>query len=78
MKKTEFIKLLKEAKDTEETAVPIYLGHLSSAVFWTGIGKEEAAEMRKILEALASESKGHKETVLKLIEQAREVPGDVI
>lgn len=78
MKKEDLIKLLKEARDTEENAVPIYLGHLSSAIFWAGISKEKAEEARAILRTLASESDGHKKVVLQLLKKVTEAKKDVI
>lgn len=78
MKKTDLIRLLKEARDTEERAVPIYLEHLSSAIFWTGISKEGTEEARRILGILAAESEGHKKVVLDLLKKASEADKDVI
>lgn len=78
MNRNDLLKLLKDAKEVEEHAVPIYVKHLSSAVFWTGISREKAEEARKILNKLASDSMGHKNVVLQLISKINQAAEDDI
>jgi len=76
LKKQELLKMLKEAYDTEEMSIPIYMRHLKSAVFWTGIDKEKTDKIRKILGELASGSEGHKKVVVDLINEIKESKKD--
>lgn len=68
IKKDALLELLKKGLDGEERAVPIYMGHLKTAVFWAGLEEKEAEEVKRILEQLAIESVGHKKMVLELID----------
>ncbi|MCF7873338.1 MAG: hypothetical protein K9L84_04375 [Candidatus Omnitrophica bacterium] len=69
MNKKEIIKHLKEALIAEEKSIPIYTKHLDSAVFWTGLGKEKAEEIREILSELARGSMIHKQIIENLIKK---------
>ena len=66
-KKEKLIGILKGALLAEEKAVPIYNHHLQSAIFWVGLEKEKADRLKRVLEALAKESTGHKWTVEKVL-----------
>ena len=61
------LKMLKEARNTEQGAIPIYMKHLESAIFWTGIPQSNVSKAKKILRRLAAESAAHKVVVEKLI-----------
>lgn len=67
--KEELIGILKKACEVEEKAIPIYTKHLESAVFWTGISRDDALKAREILRRLARESKSHKIIVTRIIEK---------
>ena len=67
MGRDEALRILREARETEEKSMPIYTKHLSSAVFWTGISPEAAAKAKKVLQRLADESAAHKVMVEELI-----------
>ena len=76
IKKDEIIKILEEAQIAEERSIPVYTKHMGSAVFWTGIDKEIAEEIRKILKYLAEESARHKGIVEYLLKRIREEDKD--
>ena len=63
----ETLRILKEARNTEEGVIPIYMKHLESAIFWTGIPKDNVSKAKTILRHLADESAAHKVVVEKLI-----------
>lgn len=69
IKKDELLKLLKKGLDGEEKAIPIYMEHLKSALFWAGMGEKEAKEVKGIFEKLVNDSVGHKKIVLDLIDR---------
>lgn len=68
IKKDELLRLLKKGLDGEEKAIPIYMQHLKSAMFWGGLPEKDAQEIKSALERLAVESVGHKKIVLDLID----------
>jgi rubrerythrin len=69
MNKKEIVKHLKSALIAEEKSIPIYTKHLDSAVFWTGLEKEKAEEIKAILSELARGSIIHKEIIENLIKK---------
>ena len=72
MNKKEILETLKVARDSEEKAVPIYSGHLESAVFWAGISGDKAARVKEVLEILKVDSTRHKNILEKLIRNLQE------
>lgn len=72
MTKQELLKKLKEALQMEEKSIQIYTDHISAALPWTGIKKEEAQKIRKSLSVLGKDSEGHKKIVLSLIKKVEE------
>ncbi|UCB57024.1 MAG: hypothetical protein JSV30_00035 [Candidatus Omnitrophota bacterium] len=72
IKKQELLKILKGALDTEEKSILIYKGHLESAVFWTGIGRDKTIKAKELLGRLAQGSLIHKGIVERLIEEIKE------
>lgn len=69
IEKQELLKTLQKALATEEKAIPIYMKHLSSAIFWTGIDADRIKKARKLLSRLAEETTYHKKVVGELIEK---------
>ena len=69
IKKEELLKVLNLSLDAEEKAIPIYMGHLDSAVFWTGIAETKAGKAREMLKTLAEESSKHKALIEGLIKK---------
>jgi rubrerythrin len=65
--KKEALEIFKNAKFAEEKAIPIYTKHLSSALFWTGMGREKIQKIKEALDTLAKESKVHIELTEFLI-----------
>ncbi len=63
----EMLKILKEARNSEEGVIPVYMKHLESALFWTGIHPDNVSKAKTILRRLAAESTAHKIAVEKLI-----------
>ena len=61
------LKILKDARNSEEGVIPIYMKHLESAMFWTGIPQDNVPKAKTILRRLAAESAAHKIAVEKLI-----------
>ena len=72
IEKQELLKLLKEAYNAEEMSIPVYMRHLKTAVFWTGVPREEAEKTRKLLNDLAIGSNSHKKIVMDLINKVKE------
>ena len=67
MSREELLAILEEARLAEEKAIPIYVKHLSAAVFWTGASKEKTEKIKETLRLLAEESEKHKKMVEHLI-----------
>ena len=61
------MELLREARNAEEGIIPIYMKHLESALFWTGVPQDNVSKAKTILKRLAAESSAHKIAVEKLI-----------
>jgi len=76
VKKDEIIKILEDAQIAEERSIPVYTKHIGSAIFWTGIEKEKAEEIKKILKYLAEESARHKGVVEYLLKYIKEEDKD--
>ena len=70
MSKKELLAILEKARLAEERSIPIYTRHLSSAVFWTGMKKENVDKIKETLRVLAEDSERHKKMVEYLIELA--------
>lgn len=71
MKKQELLGILKEALDKEEKSIPVYMKHLQSAVFWTGINEDKAQKAKELLAELAHGSVIHKGTIEELIKEVQ-------
>ena len=72
IKKDDLLKELKEALVLEEQSIPIYMKHLSSAVFWTGWDEQTAAKAKNVFLYLAQESSRHKNIIKDLIENVKQ------
>lgn len=69
--KKELISILEKALIAEERAIPIYMKHLKTAVFWTGAAEEDIKRIRKVMSVLLEESERHKKTVETLIDKVK-------
>lgn len=69
IQKQELLRILQNALAAEEKAIPIYMKHLSSAIFWTGIDADRIKKAKKLLSRLAEGSTYHKKVVGELIEK---------
>lgn len=76
IEKQKLLKILKDALDAEEKAIPIYSKHLESAIFWTGIEKGKIQKIKQSLNRLARDSTAHKRAVERLIEEVKEKDKD--
>ena len=72
IEKQKLLDILKKAQEVEEKAIPIYMKHLNSAIFWTGMSSDKQKKAKEFIEVLAGDSVGHKETVEKLIKKITE------
>ena len=63
--------MLEEARLTEEQAIPVYTRHLDTAVFWLGMDEKDAGRVKRTLNALANDSRRHKEVVERLLEEIK-------
>lgn len=68
MTKQELLAILKKARLGEEKVISIYTKHLASAVFWTGMKKEDAKRVRAVFDILARDSIKHRKIVEGLIQ----------
>jgi len=69
IKKQELLSILKKALEVEEKSIPIYMGHLNSAVFWVGIDKNKIGKAKELINTLATDSIKHKTMVEKMISE---------
>ena len=65
----ELLTILKQALLEEERAIPVYLKHLRTAVYWTGIDKGDVEKIRDAMNILHKDSERHKETLRMLIDR---------
>ena len=65
------LELLQNGLEAEEKAISIYVTHLKSALFWTGIDKKNETFIKESLSRLASDSTRHKTIVESLIAEIR-------
>jgi len=70
--KTDLIKFLTEAQNTEEKAIPIYEKHLHAAINWTQLNDKQCEAVKASLKQMAEESQKHKKIVEALIKQVKE------
>jgi len=59
---------LTEAIVKEEQAIPIYVEHIASTLFWSALNKEKQDKIKELLQILATDSAEHAK-MLKEIEQ---------
>ena len=59
MEKNNLLKKIDEAISTEDMAMPIYVKHLKSGIFWSGLNKEKKDLIKKNLEILEIETLQH-------------------
>jgi thiamine phosphate synthase YjbQ (UPF0047 family) len=77
MTKEKLLNLLNESVKVEESALPLYTRHLSSTLFLSDFDADEQRHILRILQTLESESKGHRRTLLSLIDKIKEDDKDV-
>jgi rubrerythrin len=72
MNSKELLAVLEKARIGEEKIVGIYTRHLASAVFWTGMEKEDVKKVKEYFDILARDSVMHKKVVEELIRDLKE------
>lgn len=72
------LQFLRKAMDAEEKAIPIYMKHLETTVFWAGMEKDATEFTKKEFMRFAKESSVHKKIVGELIERIEKDPRDAI
>ncbi|MDD5064103.1 MAG: hypothetical protein PHQ35_05005 [Phycisphaerae bacterium] len=77
MTKEKLLNLLGESLKAEESALPLYTKHLSSTLFLSNFDADEQQHVKRILQTLENESKGHYHTLRCLIDKIKEEKKDV-
>jgi|GEM_PF-454796 len=57
--KKELLKMVDEAIDLEDKSIPVYMKHLNTALFWSGLPEWERKQLNIYLNVLAKESGKH-------------------
>lgn len=70
--KEELIRMLTDAQLDEERAVPVFLRHLSTAIFWTGVTRQKSLKAKAFFEGLSNDSERHKKIVSDLLSKIKE------
>lgn len=77
IKKSDLIERLSVCIQTEESAIPLYSKHITSALFFSGFPEEQQIKLKEILEELVSDSERHKKILNALLERVRSSNQDV-
>ena len=75
--KDKLIARLKQLRNEEELAIPIYAKHLENTFFLSHIKPEAQKEIKSILLTLAAESEGHARAFEAIIKKVKESEQDV-
>jgi hypothetical protein len=75
--KKELLKLIDEAIDLEDKSIPVYMKHLGTALFWSGLPKWERHQLDVYLNVLAKESAKHSVRLAALKEKIEKGGKDV-
>lgn len=75
--KKELLKMFDDALEIEELSIPIINKHLRTALFWSGLSKEETEELRTYLLVLAGESGKHSKFMNSMKKKVQESKKDV-
>ena len=67
--KKEFLKMIDDAIDLEDKSIPVYLKHLHTALFWSGLSDWERRQLHISLNILAKESAKHSAKLTALRQQ---------
>ncbi len=57
--KKELLKMIDDAIDLEEKSIPVYMKHINTALFWSGLPEWERKQLGIYLNMLAKESGKH-------------------
>ena len=77
MTREELIGRLKQLRDEEELAIPIYTQHLKSTFFLSSFKPETREEIKSMLLTLAEESETHARMFEAIIKKVKESERDV-
>ena len=77
IEKKKLLKLLAEALELEENAIPIYNRHLKTALFWSGLPAADREQLRIQLGILDKESTRHCRILSELTARIKEDARDV-
>lgn len=68
MKKEEIIKKIDEAILTEEKAIPIYMKHIESTMYWSELKEKDRINIRNVFVQLKEDSLKHIEFLNRIKE----------
>ncbi|MDY6863521.1 MAG: hypothetical protein SV062_11125 [Thermodesulfobacteriota bacterium] len=77
MTKEELLKLVKEGIKTEESAVTIYMNHLSAIILRSGLPDEEILKIKKSITFLIEANKQHKKILESLVDRIQKESASV-
>lgn len=77
MKKEELLQYCREAIKTEESAVAIYMKHLSAIVLRSGLPEADIERIRETIDFLISTNQEHKKVLESVVRRIMEENTDV-
>ena len=75
--KDKLIKMIDDATALEDRSIPIYMRHLKTAMFWSGLPPAQREQVRIQLGILQQESARHSAILGELRRKVQEDPRDV-
>ncbi|NMW21367.1 MAG: hypothetical protein HKK67_07000 [Chlorobiaceae bacterium] len=75
--RTDLLKQLHKAENSEESVIIIITGHLSQAIHNSKLKSEEQTKIIELMQKLSNDSVGHKAIILDLIQSIKESDRDV-
>ena len=75
--RTDLLKQLHKAENSEESVIIIITGHLSQAIHNSKLKSEEQTKIIELMQKLSNVSVGHKAIILDLIQSIKESDRDV-
>ena len=75
--RTDLLKQLHKAENSEESVIIVITGHLSQAIRDSKLKSEDKTKILELLQRLSNDSIGHKLIILDLIQSVKEADIDV-